>query len=181
MAALASCDACAELYGLCRPIDGQRRAQLCFGRGLSFFYIEYIDMIITHDASRINYLAVFSRLDRISKHSGSCLYVHCKSGRDCSAVTLYAFLRLQFGLSSHDAWAPLQFRVGRDKRPVATVWAKREILARNRLGVDIVDDCMVSLDKTALHKCHHVFPGSITCGGGWVFFSTVACLCQLMS
>ena len=56
--------------------------------------IEYIDWCITYDASRINYLVVFSRLERILKHPGSCVYVHCKSGRDRSAATLYALLRL---------------------------------------------------------------------------------------
>ena len=91
--------------------------------------IEYIDWCITHDASRKNYLAVFSRLERILKHRGSCLYVHCKSGRDRSAVTMFALLRLQFGLSSHDAWAALRFRVGRDQWPVAKVWDKLDILA----------------------------------------------------
>ncbi len=91
--------------------------------------IEYIDWCITHDASRNNYLAVFSRLERILKHPGSCLYVHCKSGRDRSAVTMFALLRLQFWLSRLDAWAALQFRVVRSKWPVAKVWDKHDILA----------------------------------------------------
>ena len=43
-------------------------------------------------------------------------------------MTLYALLQLQFGVSSHDAWAALQFRVGRNKWPVATVWDNHEIL-----------------------------------------------------
>ena len=42
---------------------------------------------------------------------------------------MFALPRLRFGLSSHDAWAALQFRVGRDKWPVAKVWDKHEILA----------------------------------------------------
>ena len=91
--------------------------------------IQYIDWCIMHDASRKKYLDVFSRLGRILKHPGSCLYVHCKSGRDRSAVTLSAFVRLQFGLSADDAWASLQFRVGRNKWPVARVWDKHDILA----------------------------------------------------
>ena len=91
--------------------------------------IEYIDWCINHDASRKNYLAVFSRLERILKHSASCLYVHCKSGCDRSAASLYASLRLQFGLSANDAWASLQFRVGRNNWPVAQVWDKHDILA----------------------------------------------------
>ena len=91
--------------------------------------IQYIDWCITHSASRKQYEAVFSQLERILKCPGSCLYVHCKSGRDRSAVTLYAFLRLQFGLSADDAWASLQFRVGRNKWPVARVWDQHDILA----------------------------------------------------
>ena len=59
----------------------------------------------------------------------SFLYVHCKSGRDRSAITLYAFLRLQFGLTANSAWASLQFRVGRDHWPVARVWDQHDILA----------------------------------------------------
>ena len=83
------------------------------------FDIEYIDWWITHDASRNTYLAVFSRLERILKHPGSCLYVHCKSCHDRGAATMYALLWLQFGLLSYAAWAALPFRVGRNKWPVA--------------------------------------------------------------
>ena len=49
------------------------------------FHIEYIDWCTTHDASRQNYVDIFSRLERILKHSGSCKYVHCKFGRDCKS------------------------------------------------------------------------------------------------
>ena len=87
--------------------------------------IEYIDWSINHDVSRKNYLAVFSRLERILKHHASCLYVHCKSGRDRSAVSFYAVLRLQFGLSANDAWV----RLCRNNWPVAQVWGKHDILA----------------------------------------------------
>ena len=111
------------------PSTGNTEPGYALALGARSSGIEYIAWCITHDASRKNYLAVFSRLERILKHPGSCLYVHCKSGRDRSAVTLYAFLRLQFGLSADDAWASLQFRVGRNKWPVARVWDQHDILA----------------------------------------------------
>ena len=110
------------------PLFGNTEPNYVLAVGSRSSDIDYIDWSITDDASRKNYLVVFSRLERILKHAGSCLYVHCKSGRDSSAVTLYALLQLQFGLSSHDAWAALQVRVGRNRWPVATVWDNHEIL-----------------------------------------------------
>ena len=110
------------------PACGNTDPNQAFVVGSRSSDIQYMDWSITHDASRKKYLVVFSRLERILKHSGSCLYVHCKSGRNRSAVTLYALLRLQFGMSSHDAWAVLQVRVGLNGWPVATVWDNHEIL-----------------------------------------------------
>ena len=115
--------------GSVEPSTGNVNPGFALARQARSSDIEYIDWCINHDASRQNYLDVFSRLERILKCPGSCLYVHCKSGRDRSAVTLYAFLRLQFGLSPDAAWASLQFRCGRDKWPVASVWNKHDILA----------------------------------------------------
>ena len=91
-------------------------------------HIEYFDWCINHEASRRDYRDVFSRLERILKHPASCVYVHCKSGRDRSPITLYAFLRLQIGLSADKAWASLQCRIGKNHWPVARVWDKHDIL-----------------------------------------------------
>ena len=91
-------------------------------------HIEYIDWCINHEASRRDYRDVFFRLERILKHPASCVYVHCKSGCDRSAITLYALLRLQFGLSANKSWASLQCRVGKNNWPVAKVWDKHDIL-----------------------------------------------------
>ena len=115
--------------GIIDSSTGNRDYGYSLAQHTRFPDIEYIDWCINHHASRKNYLAVFSRLEMILKHPGSCLYVHCKSGRDRSAIPLYALLRLQFDLSASDAMACLQFRLGRNKWPVARVWDKHDILS----------------------------------------------------
>ncbi len=40
-----------------------------------------------------------------------------------------------------------------------------------RQGVDSVDACVVSLDKTSLYKLDYVLPGTCPCGGGCDSFS----------
>ena len=101
-----------DCMGFVDPWLGNTEPSYALARVVLSFSIEYIDWCIMHDASRKYYLGIFSRLERIWRSPGSCPYVHCKSGRGSSAATMYAQLRLRFGLSSHDAWAALQFRVG---------------------------------------------------------------------
>ena len=46
--------------------------------------IEYIDWCIGHKGSKDRYLSKFVRLESIMRSPTSCLYVHCKSGKDRS-------------------------------------------------------------------------------------------------
>lgn len=88
----------------------------------------YIDWCINHMPSRSKYLLTFSKLESVLRNPGGCLYVHCKSGRDRSAATVFALLRLQFALTHDDAWNALQTRVGKNRWPCANLNDKSEIM-----------------------------------------------------
>ena len=78
-------------------------------------------------------------------------------------------------------WQCREYRNDIAREPRARRKAKGPGWLRNSQGVDSVEVCVVSLDKTALYKRNYVLPGSCTCGGGCLFSSIVACLGQLMS
>jgi len=80
--------------------------------------IQYIDWCIDRQEDRGNYLCTLNRLDIALRHPGTCLYVHCCSGR-LSAMTVYALLRLRFAVSPKDAWQALQSRKYRSGRACA--------------------------------------------------------------
>ena len=86
--------------------------------------IEYIDWCVNHPPSRRKYLRTFTNLEQILITPSACLYVHCKSGQDRSAMTIYALLRSRFGLSEGDAWNALQTRRAKDGWPCAR-WSGR--------------------------------------------------------
>ena len=83
-------------------------------------------------------LLVFFELFNALQHKDTHVYVHCKSGKDRSAFTVFAFLRLMFRYSWERASAALDRRVGVDGRPVAdlvtrkadlTNWLEAEVAA----------------------------------------------------
>ena len=80
--------------------------------------IQYIDWCIDCQEHRAIYLYTLNGLDIALSHPGTCLYVHCCSGR-LSAMTVYALLRLRFAVSPKDAWQALQSRKYRSGRACA--------------------------------------------------------------
>ncbi len=91
--------------------------------------IGYIDWCLMHEPSRRRYLSVFARAEAILNTPGTCLYVHCRSGRDRSVFTVFALLRLRYHLSEADAWNLLQSRVGVDGWPCASWYGKQDVKA----------------------------------------------------
>ena len=83
--------------------------------------IEYLDWSINHEPSRIYYPWVFAKIADILKRPGTCVYIHCKNGRDRSVATVFALLRLQYCLSYVDAYQALQSRIGKDGQPCANL------------------------------------------------------------
>ena len=90
--------------------------------------IDYFDWCINHQACRTNYLLMFSKLAIILSTRGTCLYVHCKSGRDRSVMTVFALLRLQFSQTHEVACKVVNSRIGVDKWPCANLEDKGAIL-----------------------------------------------------
>ena len=91
--------------------------------------IGYIDWCLMHKPSRRRYLPVFAKAEAILNTPGTCLYVHCRSGRDRSVFTVFALLRLRYHLLEADAWNLLQSRVGVDGWPCANWYGKEDVLA----------------------------------------------------
>jgi len=91
--------------------------------------IAYIDWCLMHEPSRRRYLSVFSKAEAILNTPGTCLYVHCRSGRDTSVFTVFALLRLRFHFSEADAWSLLQNRIGVDGWPCASWYGKEDVKA----------------------------------------------------
>ena len=87
--------------------------------------IDYIDWCINHGSSRTNYLLTFSKLASILSTRGKCLYVHCRSGRDRSVMTVIALLRSQFSVSDEKACTIVNSRLGVDKWPCANLKDKK--------------------------------------------------------
>ena len=91
--------------------------------------IEYMDWCINRIRCRVNYLGTFARLAQGLEDPGTCLYVHCKSGRDRSVMTLFALMRTEFTMSSAAAKSVLEVsRKGSDEWPCARVSYKGDIM-----------------------------------------------------
>ena len=87
------------------------------------------------------YLNTFAAIKDILDQREGCVLVHCRSGKDRSAFTVYAFLRLMCQLGDLTARAALNGRVDRWGHPVANLdfqqeaqqrWLDNELLRRSR-------------------------------------------------
>jgi hypothetical protein len=90
--------------------------------------IGYIDWCLMHKPSRRRYLSIFAKAEAILNRPGTCLFVHCRSGRDISVFTVFALLRLRYNMSEADAWNLLQSRVGVNGWPCANWYGKQDVL-----------------------------------------------------
>ena len=85
-------------------------------RGISFF-----DWCIRSHVDRREYERTFTRLRSALSQPSSVVYIHCKSGRDRSCQTVYAFLRIAYGLDDRTATEALSSRHSVDGAPLANL------------------------------------------------------------
>ena len=72
------------------------------------------------------YLLCFSAIREELSREGGCVYIHCKSGKDRSAFTVYSLLRLEYGFSDEAARAALETRLGTRGQYIANVDVRQE-------------------------------------------------------
>ena len=70
----------------------------------------YMNWCLTFNRDRSTYYDVFNRLLASLQDPHTVLYVHCRNGKDRSATTVYALLRVLFGMDDDEAWIALQER-----------------------------------------------------------------------
>ena len=99
--------------------------------------IAYIDWCVKHESSRRRYFSVFAKAEAFLNTPGTCLYVHCRSGRDISVFTVFALLPLRFLLLEADVWNLLQSCVGVDGWSCANWYGKGDVLAWVELVLSI--------------------------------------------
>jgi protein-tyrosine phosphatase len=67
---------------------------------------------VNYGPDKQRYLLCFSAIREELSREGGCVYIHCKSGKDRSAFTVYSLLRLEYGFSDEAARAALETRLG---------------------------------------------------------------------
>ena len=72
------------------------------------------------------YLLCVASIRAELSRDGSCVYIHCKSGKDRSAFTVYSLLRLEYGFSDEAARAALETRSGTRGQCIANVDVRQE-------------------------------------------------------
>ena len=75
--------------------------------------IQYQNWCVNRNVDQRRYLQLFTHLRQILEKVDSCVYVHCRSGKDRSAITVYAFLRGSLGYDDDSAREALATRVDR--------------------------------------------------------------------
>ena len=75
------------------------------------------------DISRLGTL-----LETLLNEEKDCLYVHCKSEEDRSAVTLYALFRLRFHFSAEYAAEALKTRLRINGAPVVNLTRDQDVV-----------------------------------------------------
>ena len=102
--------------------------------------ITFLDFCVNYAVDRRQYLTTFVAICSVLD-GGECVYIHCKSGRDRSAFTVFALLQLQYGLEEDAARAALAGRVGCDGWCIANVdvghdanweWLLKELRAKGQ-------------------------------------------------
>jgi len=88
--------------------------------------IRFKDWCIRSKADQQVYLNTFTAIKQVLDEQEGCVVVHCKSGKDRSAFTVYAFLRLMCNLDDDTARAALNVRVDKWGHPVANLDYQQE-------------------------------------------------------
>ena len=73
--------------------------------------ITFYDWCINNAKDQRRYLHPFTHLHNALAEPQTCVYTHCKNGKDRSAITVFALLVLMFGVSPAEARDTLKARV----------------------------------------------------------------------
>ena len=92
--------------------------------------IQYLDWPINLDSKRGLWREVFGMLADVLETSTNTVLVHCKNGKDRSAFTVYAFLRLIKSCSHNDAISCVSRRLGTNGKPLFRHSSQDEKLTR---------------------------------------------------
>jgi len=82
--------------------------------------ITFIDFCVNYAGDKRHYVKKFAAICAILDR-GDCVYIHCLSGKDRSAFTVFALLQLQYNIDEDTARAALATRIGCDGRCIANV------------------------------------------------------------
>jgi len=82
--------------------------------------ITFIDFCVNYAGDQRQYVKTFAAICAILDR-GDCVYIHCLSGKDRSAFTVFALLQLQYNIDEDTARAALATRIGCDGRCIANV------------------------------------------------------------
>ena len=87
-------------------------------RSKRWSHIRYIDWPVRSESHRRSWREVFALIVDALETSSNVVLIHCKNGRDRSAFTVYAFLRLEKKISHIDAMEIVERRLGFNGRPL---------------------------------------------------------------
>ena len=126
----------------------------------------YMDWCIHHQRCLADYETAFNHLGRILATPGTILYVHCKTGKNLSALTVLALLCLQFKVPKERALRVINSRKGRDGWPCAQL----HDLGSSNLGAMNWLNKRIDEHMSALHHgdCQPVERQRVQCLAVWI-------------
>ena len=89
----------------------------------------------------MRYLPIFNTIRAVLDQPAGVVYIHCKSGKDRSAFTVYSFLQLMYGVSEDQAREAVGNRLDTSGRRLANLdfqqdfnrdWLERMLRAQAR-------------------------------------------------
>jgi hypothetical protein len=83
--------------------------------------IVYYDWCVNNHWDRVRFLSLFAYLTDVLRQEDCCVFVHCRSGRDRSAFTVYSLLRVSLGMDDATSRAVVAQRRDTHSRPLANL------------------------------------------------------------
>ena len=109
--------------------------------------ITFIDFCVNYAGDKRQYVKTFAAICAILDR-GDCVYIHCRSGKDRSAFTVFALLQLQYNIDEDTARAALATRIGCDGRCIANV----DVGLQQIVSGPEIEDCVY------IYKCiFHIY------------------------
>ncbi len=103
--------------------------------------ISYKHWCINRSFDQMRYLPIFNTIRAVLDQPAGVVYIHCKSGKDRSAFTVYSFLQLMYGVSEDQAREAVGNRLDTSGRRLANLdfqqdfnrdWLERMLRAQAR-------------------------------------------------